>query len=360
MASQSRPIVLITGLGGDVGGAIASAHADSYQIVGMDKDTEGTLPIIPTDFTKDHSVRHALETFRETHGAHIASVIHLAAFFDFTGEDNPLYRTLNIDGTRRLLEGLKRFHVEQFVYAGTMLVHAAVEPGERLNESRHLDPKWAYPESKAAAEEVIREQHGSMPYVLLHLAGLYDDDTLIPTMAHQVARIYERDFESHIYPGNLETGQSMVHKDDLCAAFRSTVDRRASLPNAATILIGEPDPLGYEELQDRLGELIHGQDWTTVRVPAALAAAGAWIQDKVMPHLPEMLGGKTPFIRPFMAMEASDHYALDITRARDLLGWSPKHRLFDDLPAIIAKLKRDPAAWFKANKIEPPPSIETQ
>ncbi|MBW8785190.1 MAG: NAD(P)-dependent oxidoreductase [Novosphingobium sp.] len=358
MASATRPIVLITGVTGKVGGAVAKGLGDAYQIVGIDEHASHTaFPVIEADLTKDVAVAHALDAFRDAHGAHIASVIHLAAYFDFTGADNPLYQRLNVDGTRRLLEQLQRFQVEQFVYSGTMLVHAPVEPGEHIDENRRLDPQWAYPKSKAAAERVIETCHGGIPYLLFHLAGVYDDETLVPTMAHQVARIHERDLESHVYPGNLATGQSMVHLDDLAAAFRLAVDKRASLPPATTILIGEPDPPGYGELQDRLGELIHGEEWTTIRVPATLAAAGAWVQDKVMPHLPKSLGGGKPFIRPFMALEAGDHYALDITRARDLLGWAPKHRLLDTLPEIVARLKRDPKAWYEANELEPPPEV---
>lgn len=358
---DAKPIVLITGVSGEVGSDIANALAKDYHVIGMDKDAGSvSIPVIPADLTNDHSVHQALEEFRNGHGAHIASVVHLAGYFDFTGEDNPLYHSLNVEGTRRLLAGLQRFHVEQFVYSGTMLVHAAVSPGEHIDESRRIDPQWIYPQSKAAAEEVIRTKHGAIPYVLLHLAGLYDDETLVPTVAHQVARIYERDLESHLYPGNLHTGQSMIHRQDLADAFRRTVDRRASLPEAATILIGETDPIGYSDLQDRLGELIHGEEWTTLRIPAAAAAAGAWIQEKLAPHLPKALGGGKSFIRPFMAMEASDHYALDITRARDLLGWSPRHRLIDALPQIVAKLKQDPKAWYKANKIDPPAAAAGQ
>lgn len=357
MLDDSRPIVLITGISGDVGSDIADALAEDYQIIGMDKEAQAaSVPVIPVDLTNDHSVHQALEEFRHDHGAHIASVVHLAAYFDFTGEDNPLYHSLNVEGTRRLLSGLQSFHVEQFVYSGTMLVHAAVRPGEHIDENRRLDPQWIYPKSKAAAEEVIRTDHGAIPYVLLHLAGLYDDRTMVPTLAHQIARIYEGDLESHVYPGNLQTGQSMVHRSDLSDAIRRVIARRAFLPAATTILIGEPDPPGYGDLQDRLGELLHGEKWATLRIPATIAAAGAWVQEKLAPHLPKALGGGKSFIRPFMALEASDHYALDITRARDLLGWSPKHRLVDTLPQIVAALKQDPEAWYKANKIDPPKS----
>jgi nucleoside-diphosphate-sugar epimerase len=332
MTSQSKPIVLVTGVAGDVGGTSVDALKDGYELIGMDRSADGPIPIIHADFTKDRSVEQAFGEFRDAHGAHIASVIHLAAYFDFSGEENPLYQTLNVDGTRRLMDALQRFKVDQLVYSGTMLVHAPTTPGHRIDESRKLGPSWAYPKSKAQAEHVIRERRGAIPTVLLHLAGLYDDEVLIPTLAHQVAWIYENAVQSHVYPADLRTGQSVVHKDDLARAFRATVDRRESLRGETTILVGEPDPIGYGALQDQLGELIHGREWTTVRVPEVAAAAGAWVQDKVMPHLPHALGGGKPFVRPFMARDADSHYALDIGRAREVLGWQPGHpRLIPDL-----------------------------
>src|SRR3546814_13405928 len=84
-----------------------------------------------------------------------------------------LFRSVNVEGTRRLLRALQDFDVEQFVYSSTMLVHAAGRPGEPINEDQPIAPGWAYPRSKAAAEEVIRAEHGRIPYALLRLAGLY-------------------------------------------------------------------------------------------------------------------------------------------------------------------------------------------
>src|SRR3546814_11849344 len=90
-----------------------------------------------------------------------------------------LFRSVNVEGTRRLLRALQDFDVEQFVYSSTMLVHAAGRPGEPINEDQPIAPGWAYPRSKAAAEEVIRAEHGRIPYVLLRLAGLYDEQTSV-------------------------------------------------------------------------------------------------------------------------------------------------------------------------------------
>src|SRR3546814_20083143 len=86
-----------------------------------------------------------------------------------------------------------------------------------------------------------------------------------------------------------------------------------------------------------------------------MAGVGAWAQDKAEPLIPNALDqGERPFIQPFMTRMASDHYALDVSRAHTLLGWKPKHRLADELPAIVATLKEAPAAWYQANNTPAP------
>ncbi|MCW5735722.1 MAG: NAD-dependent epimerase/dehydratase family protein [Enhydrobacter sp.] len=358
----SQPLVLITGAAGNVGSALAAALSDHYCVVGLDRerrDASGETPIIPLDITSDEKVAAALEEVRQRYGGSIASIIHLAAYFDFTGEDNDLYRTVNVEGTGRLLRLLQPFDVGQFVYSGTMLVHRPCRPGERIDEHQPIEPKWAYPRSKAEAEEVIRREHGEIPVVLLHLAGLYDERTAVPTLAQQIARIYESNVQSTLYSGDPAAGQAMLHKDDMIDAFRRVVDRRAELPGEVTLLIGESEAMGYDAIQDAIGKAIHGQDgWPTVEVPKPIAKAGAWAQNALEPIVPDALDqGEKPFIRPFMIDMADDHYALDIAAARRLIGWEPRHRLAKGLPRLVAALKEDPAGWYRDNKITAPPWI---
>lgn len=356
-ASDPRPVVLITGGTGNLGRSIGQALERDYRIVGLDRGShDADFPVFKADITSDASVELALHKFRDMFGSRIASVIHLIAFFDFSGEDDPRYQSVNVEGTRRLLRSLQNFDVEQFVYASTMLVHAPGSPGERIDEGQPIDPRWAYPKSKAAAEEVVRADHGHIPYVILRLAGVYDERTMVPTMAQQIARIYEHDLQSYFYSGSTLVGQAMLHREDMVDAFQRTVERRAELPPETEILIGEPDAIGYDALQDELGYHLHGRDdWPTLRLPKFFAAAGAWMQGKLEPVIPDVIDhGEEPFIKPFMVGMADDHYALDIARARDLLGWEPRHRLTDELPRLVATLKADPAGWYKANRVTPP------
>ena len=364
-AARARPIVLITGASGNLGRSVAKALMGHYQIVGLDREAiepqqasagSDEFPVLAVDLSADDAVVSALQAFRSAYGLRIASVVHLAAYFDFTGEDNPLYQTVNVDGTRRLLRALQDFEVAQFLYPSTMLVHAPCKPDETINEDQPIAPAWAYPKSKAAAEAVVRTERGRIASVVLRLGGVYDTHAMVPTMAQQMARIYERDLQSHLYSGSTLVGQSALHRDDMLDALKRTIDRRGLLPTGTEILIGEAEALGYGALQDSLGQLMHGADeWLTLQVPKPLAVAGAWVQGQLEPLVPDAIdGGKPPFIRPFMVAMADNHYALDIWRAAKLLDWEPQHHLADELPLMVEDLKADPAAWYAANGVVAP------
>jgi nucleoside-diphosphate-sugar epimerase len=130
-------------------------------------------------------------------------------------------------------------------------------------------------------------------------------------------------------------------------AIALTVERRAELPPETAILLGEPEALSYDELQHTFARQIHGESLETLEVPDALspfAKAGAWLMEK--------LPGADPFIKPWMIDRANDHYALDITRARTLLGWTPKRNLRGTIPVMVAALKADPVNFYRENDLE--------
>jgi hypothetical protein len=147
----------------------------------------------------------------------------------------------------------------------------------------------------------------------------------------------------------------MVHREDMLDAFSGPSTGAPTFPSGTVILIGEEDAPGYDDLQDQIGCLIHGtEEWRTLRVPKPVAAAGAWLMEKLEPVIPDSIDkGEKPFVKPFMVRMADDHYELDISRARKLLGWEPKHRITKTLPEMIAALKRDPEAWYEKNGMNP-------
>ena len=59
-----------------------------------------------------------------------------------------------------------------------------------------------------------------------------------------------------------------------------------------------------------------------------------------------------------MIDRANDHYALDITRAKDLLDWAPQRSLRKSLPKMVDALKTDPFHWYREHGLEPTASMK--
>src|SRR5690606_40589583 len=135
-----------------------------------------------------------LDHVRYRYGSQLASVIHLADYYDFSGEPSPLYDELTVEGSRRLLRELRDqdFQVEQFVFSSSLLGMQPEEEEGRLTESSPTEAEWAYPQSKLRAEQVIQEERGPIPAVILRIAGVYDDQCHSLPVSQQIARIYEK------------------------------------------------------------------------------------------------------------------------------------------------------------------------
>ena len=142
MSEEQKPAVLVTGSSGYLGAAVTRRLSEDYLVVGLDRYTPPHPPhmaeCVCFDITDQESVDKALQRIRYAYGEKIASCIHLAAYFDLTGEHHPAYEAVTVEGTQRLLQGLQEFELEQFVFVSTMLAHAPTEPGKPISEDAPL------------------------------------------------------------------------------------------------------------------------------------------------------------------------------------------------------------------------------
>jgi nucleoside-diphosphate-sugar epimerase len=297
----------------------------------------------PSSATEPRTRTNQLQSYGK-----VASLVHLAAFYDFSGEPSLMYEKVTVEGTKRLLLASRHLDLHQLVFSSTTLVHAPTEPGQPITEEAPLEHKWAYHESKVKTEAVVRQSAAS-PYVILRLAGVYDDCHSIP-IANQIQRIYERKLIARVFSGDPERGQPFVHLDDAVDAIARAVDRRDELARSETLLIGEEQVMTCAALQRVVSKTLHGEEWETQSIPKAIAKAGAWIQD----HAP----GEDPFIKPWMIELADDHLEIDVSRARRRLGWTPRHSLKSSMPRILERLQKDPVRWYRVNDLVMPAWLE--
>jgi nucleoside-diphosphate-sugar epimerase len=140
--TEWKETIIVTGSTGFIGSALIKKLASRFALVGFDWVTthqpQPTVDCIYIDLTSEDSIAAGLRRVRTTYGSCIASVIHLAAYFDLTGEPNPLYDEITVRGTEKLLHALQSFEVEQFIFASSMLAHKAARLGDVINEDSPL------------------------------------------------------------------------------------------------------------------------------------------------------------------------------------------------------------------------------
>lgn len=348
----NKDIIVVSGSSGLIGTTLINELAKKYLLIGLDNIgypfPPTTAECVCIDITSEESMENAFERIRFAYGNRIASVVHLAAYYDFSGEPSPLYQKITVEGTERLLRVLQSFEVEQFIFSSSLLVYKPTTPGVKIDENSPVEPKWDYPQSKVDTEKILHNKKGDIPIMNLRIAGVYNDEGHSIPITNQIQRIYENQLTSHLYPGKFERGNPYIHLDDLINAIEKAIEKRKDFQQEITINLGEPDTMGFIELQQQISRLLFDKEWKTYKIPKFVAKFGAWVQG---------LFGDS-FIKPWMVDLTDDHMELDISRAKKLLDWEPQHRLRTTLPKIIDNLKSDPKKWYKENDLKPPSGLK--
>jgi len=352
---MQKEVIVVTGSCGRIGTSVVKKLGSKYKIIGFDllksvyaHDNE---ELVPMDLSSDESVHQAFHHIRHFYGNKIASVVHLAAYYSFKDQHSDLYDKVTVKGTERLIKALQTFEVEQFIFSSTMLVHAPCKLGQKIDENWPVMPTWDYPASKVRTEKLIHKIRGTIPALILRIAGVYDDQCHSIPISQQIKRIFENQLESRVFAGNIAHGAAFLHMDDLVDAIVKAVSHRKTLPPELTLLIGEETTLSYDQLQRAIRRLLFNKELKTYQIPKLLARIGSWIQC----HIPFI---EPPFIQPWMIPLSDNHYSLNVAKALQYLGWKPQHSIETTLLKIIEELKKDPVAWYKTNQLSLPHSLK--
>ena len=216
--------------------------------------------------------------------------------YSFQNETNLIYRT-NVDLTARIVEGLQKREVDRYVHAGSSSEYGDEASGP--TESVALHPNSHYSVSKGAAAGLIyyAGKKQGFPGVNLRLYSIYgpyeDSSRLVPTA---VLNGLKGQHSQYVDPN---ISRDFLYVDDACEAF---LDAALNLPEGS---YGESFNIGS----------------------GVQTTIGAFAQTcKEMFSLP----GEPQFTMPSRMWDVSDWFA-NPTKAREILGWSPRTSLRDGL-----------------------------
>lgn len=166
---------LVTGATGLVGYNIARALLGrGREVVCLVRDRQRASGVVPAgcalvegDVTQPKTLEPALEG--------VDVVYHAAGLPEQWVRCNDIFRRVNVEGTRNMVEAVMRTGIRRFVYTSTIDVFKAGK-GEAYDESVIDDlPKGtAYERSKQEADRVVTEALGrGLNTVFLHPSGVY-------------------------------------------------------------------------------------------------------------------------------------------------------------------------------------------
>jgi nucleoside-diphosphate-sugar epimerase len=159
--------ILVTGGTGLVGSRLlrrfVDAGLDCRALVRPGKEIRAGATRVEGDLIDADSLQQAVEG--------VSAIVHLAAVFR-TPDQDAIWRA-NLDGTRNLISAAKAHAPEaRFIMASTGLVYDE-DAGHPGVEDDAVHPKLAYPASKVAAENELR--NSGLNWSILRLAFVYGD-----------------------------------------------------------------------------------------------------------------------------------------------------------------------------------------
>ena len=254
-------------------------------------------------------------------------VYHIAATYREAGQPDSAYRSINVDGTRNLLEAAKASNVRRVVHCSTGGVHGHIA-NPPANEDAPFNPGDVYQETKLAAEQLAREfgSANGLDVVVARPIGIYGPgDRRFLTMFRGLAR--------GRFPmiGDGTPFYHLTFIDDLVEGFRLC----GTVPAAKgrTYILAGPRYTTLEQLVQMVAKEL-GVKPPRVHLPVwPFWTAGLLCEMVCVP-----LRVEPPIFRRRVDFYTKSR-AFDTTRARKELGFNPKVDLDEGI--------RRTARWYK-------------
>ncbi|MBO3841469.1 MAG: NAD-dependent epimerase/dehydratase family protein [Candidatus Brockarchaeota archaeon] len=326
--------ILVTGASGFLGGHLVEEMVSKgFSVIGMVRKSSDTsllrslsVELRVGDLTDPESLSRATEN--------IDIVIHLAAYYTFFGKKE-MYRRINVEGTRLLLEAALRNGVKRFVYCSSTEAIGPVKspPAE---EDSPPNPSYEYGRSKLEAEKIVRSYgEKGVEYTILRPSGIYG-----PRNVDDISYWFITAFARNALPTRIIVGDGrnliqFAYVKDVVQGFLLVLDK-PDISRNQIYFISEDKAYTYLEVYEILSELCNRAP-PRIHVPPILA--------KVFVAPVEFLNrlrGRTVFTwKTSTVNDLTCDRAYSVMKAMRELGFKPKYDLRTGL--------RETLEWYREN-----------
>jgi len=352
---SSRPRLVLTGASGFLARYVIRALKSRYRIVAVDRHPRGDTWLPPETELEWHQVdladpdptRELFHRIADDGGAEV--MMHLAAYYDFDGEDHPEYQRTNVEGLRQVLEGCRGLGLRRFLFASSVAACAFPAPGSAITESSPPDGDHRYAETKAIGEAMLDEYRDEFPSVIVRFAAMFSDWCEYPPLYHFLATWLSGRWNANLLGGRGRSAVPYLHVRDAALFLRAVTDRIDELDHGEVLQASPDGAVSHRELYEAATrEFFDARGYRPPRsVPKPLCQPGMWMLDRLGRAL-----GERPFERPWMADYVDLELTVDASRTRRRLDWEPRSRLeiLSRMPFLIENFRTDPVEWERRNR----------
>ncbi len=305
--------VLITGMNGFVGKALGDELlAKGFNVNGAVRSSvqvdfpDAIKQFVIKDIDSKTDWQKALEG--------VDVVIHLAArahiMKDTASDALAEFRRVNVEGTLNLARQAEQAGVRRFIFISSIKVNGETTPlGQPYTEADKPAPVDPYGMSKREAEDALRQlaSETAMEVVIIRPPLVYGPGV----KANFHSLIHWLDKRVPLPLGALHNQRSLVALDNLIDLIITCIHHPAAANQ--TFLVGDGEDLSTTEILQRTAAALGKKAWL-VPVPMQVIMCGA-----------SLLGKRA------VAQRLCGSLQVDISKARDLLGWTPPVSIDDAL-----------------------------
>ena len=350
---MSLPRLIVTGASGFIGRRLVEALKEDYEIVGIARRSQSrsgatihpNVTWFQVDIADRDSLSRTFAVIREAGGADV--VIHLAAHYDFTGDNDPEYWRTNVRGLRNVLEECTRLDLRGFVFASSVAACSFPEAGQVLSEDSPPDGDHVYAVTKRMGEEMLAEYDGRIKSCIVRFAAMFSDWCEYAPLYFFLDTWLSDAWNSRVLGGRGRSAIPYMHLREIPAFFRQVLAHLDDLEQREVLIASPSSTIDHLRLFELANVNYRGRRRKPVFMPKTLAFIGVWARDLLGRAL-----GNRPFERPWMMKYVDLDLAVDASRTYERLGWRPRERLMlpRRMPFLVEHLKRDPVEWHRRNR----------
>jgi nucleoside-diphosphate-sugar epimerase len=345
--------MIITGATGFLGSQLVRQLRREYRIVALGRrdPVEARAPVgagiewFRVDIADFDGLKQVFERVRELGGARL--LLHMAAYYDFTGDDNPEYYRTNVLGTENLIKLAEPLQLRRFIFASSIAACPFPPPGGKITEETPPSGDVPYAHSKRAGEDLMRRYRDTVPSCIVRPAAVFSEwceyeplDVFLRTWCSRLPY-------SRVIAGAGSSAVPYLHVLDLLSFFLRVVEKCDELEPAEVLLASPDGSTTHLELFRSATSSWFGGPRRPLHISPDLAALGIRAREWL-----GRLTSRMPFERSWMVDYIDLQLAVNAARTRRRIDWAPNsgRGVLDSIDTMIHNLRSDRREWRRRNR----------